>query len=886
MRLLLVALATVLTVALARRDPTKWNRNEVPRQLARQALNSSPPDYGNSSSSRTPIIEQTEAVKKFIVNGTSIPEVDFDIGESYAGLMPIGPEQDVSELYFWFFPSLNPDAGDEILIWLNGGPGCSSLEGLLQENGPFLWQFGTFKPVKNPWTWVNLTNVVWVEQPAGTGFSTQGGTPPARDQIEVAKQFLGFWKNFVDTFGLQDRKVFITGESYAGYYVPYIADAMHNETNREYYNVEGIMIYDPVLTDNVVHGDIPAVPFVDQWSGLFNLNESFMEDLYERHEACGYQKFIEEAYVFPPKGPLPTAPHLDQRNVSCRLAADVVSAVLLVNPCWDIYHVATTCPLLWDVLGFPGTLDYIPQGADIYFDREDVKKAINAPDREWSECVDNVLRPDNSVPSAQSVLPRVIEKNKRTIVAHAELDFVVLKNGSIIAMQNMTWNGAQGFSKAPEEWNKFFVPYHPRTSLSTLAGAGYYGSWYTERGLTFATIDLSGHMVPQYAPAAAYRHVEFLLGRIPDLGEISDFTTQKEDWGNDNATMRHRSPAKENNKTSSLGSSRGDGFDIPSHRPAPKASQFHAKSTPKNRGDGFDGSTIKAKPASSQFAPTPRFNSGRPAPPSRLASNELSAEQDFAQALRSPAKVADEVVDTSSQGQADDDEMLDHEEEAAVPSTEGGHEQRQWTQDLPHSPKRRRIDDLSASFQAALDTPARSTMFKHPTTPASALRAGPQQFSRASSLASSSADDSTAARRPAFLRSSLAPPENFEPVPEAFSPHRRGEKFVPGGMAATLQQWVIEAGQAAAHSRRGQGYLQGENYVHRVKVASVAGHGPILVEGRHQDESEARVLLIMDGKRASRNMFPDSIVGIRAPCWEVELEGRNWIVGVDWKALA
>jgi hypothetical protein len=59
--------------------------------------------------------------------------VDFDIGESYAGLMPISKAaNESSQLYFWFFPSENPEASDEILIWLNGGPGCSSLEGLLQ----------------------------------------------------------------------------------------------------------------------------------------------------------------------------------------------------------------------------------------------------------------------------------------------------------------------------------------------------------------------------------------------------------------------------------------------------------------------------------------------------------------------------------------------------------------------------------------------------------------------------------------------------------------------------------------------------------------------------------------------------------------------------------
>lgn len=87
-------------------------------------------------------------------------------------------------------------------------------EGLLQENGPFLWQYGTFKPVKNPYTWVNLTNMVWVEQPVGTGFSQ--GISTETSEEAVAESFLGFFKNFVETFSMQGKKIYITGESYAG----------------------------------------------------------------------------------------------------------------------------------------------------------------------------------------------------------------------------------------------------------------------------------------------------------------------------------------------------------------------------------------------------------------------------------------------------------------------------------------------------------------------------------------------------------------------------------------------------------------------------------------------------------------------------------------------
>lgn len=107
-----------------------------------------------------------------MVNGTGVPEVDFDLGESYAGRLPIAAPNSTgssseNELFFWFFPSKNPAASNEITVWLNGGPGCSSLSGLLQENGPFLWQPGTYSPQPNPFSWTNLTNMVWIDQPIG-----------------------------------------------------------------------------------------------------------------------------------------------------------------------------------------------------------------------------------------------------------------------------------------------------------------------------------------------------------------------------------------------------------------------------------------------------------------------------------------------------------------------------------------------------------------------------------------------------------------------------------------------------------------------------------------------------------------------------------------------
>lgn len=58
------------------------------------------------------------------MDGTAIPDVEFDVGESYSGLIPLSSNS-TDELFFWFFPSTNADAENEILIWLNGGVGSS-----------------------------------------------------------------------------------------------------------------------------------------------------------------------------------------------------------------------------------------------------------------------------------------------------------------------------------------------------------------------------------------------------------------------------------------------------------------------------------------------------------------------------------------------------------------------------------------------------------------------------------------------------------------------------------------------------------------------------------------------------------------------------------------
>lgn len=207
---------------------------------------------------------------------------------------------------------------------------------MLQENGPFLWQSGVSEPYANPWSWHHLTNIVWVEQPIGTGFST--GTVTAQSEDDVAKQFMGFWKNFVDAFGMQGYSVYITGESYAGAYCPFIASNMLDANDTSYFNVKGMTIYDPVISGGTA-GITPTNYFVQYWENVFPFNDTTKAQIANASKTCGFDAYSDKYLTFPPPGPQPDVCQNPGINADCTdylPGCDVFdlafSAALEINP--------------------------------------------------------------------------------------------------------------------------------------------------------------------------------------------------------------------------------------------------------------------------------------------------------------------------------------------------------------------------------------------------------------------------------------------------------------------------------------------------------------------------------------------------------------------------
>jgi serine carboxypeptidase-like clade 2 len=132
-------------------------------------------------------------------------------------------------LFYWYTESVEAPETAPLVLWLNGGPGCSSMGGFFTENGPFV--VGSDLALRrNPYAWNRKVNLVWLEAPAGVGFSGPTQASEYYNDDTTAAKTREFLQLFLAKYReLQGRPVFITGESYAGVYIPYLVELLLRE---------------------------------------------------------------------------------------------------------------------------------------------------------------------------------------------------------------------------------------------------------------------------------------------------------------------------------------------------------------------------------------------------------------------------------------------------------------------------------------------------------------------------------------------------------------------------------------------------------------------------------------------------------------------------------
>merc|ERR1712127_491650 len=151
----------------------------------------------------------------------NLPDAPEFVTQNYSGFLDV---TSTKRLHYVFSESETDPANDPVVIWFNGGPGCSSMLAFMQENGPLAIDDGENYIKTNPNPWNKRANMLWLESPAGVGWSvgeteedlSHNDMTQSEDAMQALKSWYAKFPEYLP------NELFVSGESYAGIYVPYL----------------------------------------------------------------------------------------------------------------------------------------------------------------------------------------------------------------------------------------------------------------------------------------------------------------------------------------------------------------------------------------------------------------------------------------------------------------------------------------------------------------------------------------------------------------------------------------------------------------------------------------------------------------------------------------
>ncbi|KAI0775028.1 alpha/beta-hydrolase [Trametes elegans] len=241
-----------------------------------------------------------------------LPNITGALPRSFAGNIPVNRQGHPNDtLFFWGFEKQGSngtltapaDANntDPWIIWLQGGPGSSGMIALTTENGPIhVLENGTW--VLNNFSWNHLADTIWVDQPVGTGFSTADSTGYVPDEDQTGEDFVGFLSNLVKVFpSLATRPLYLTGESYAGTYIPYITKHIF-QTENPPVKLRKIAIGDGSLGSLATVEHVPVVNVIETYPAVIGYDQDVFNYFREQSHLCGFDFNL----TYPQDGHFPT----------------------------------------------------------------------------------------------------------------------------------------------------------------------------------------------------------------------------------------------------------------------------------------------------------------------------------------------------------------------------------------------------------------------------------------------------------------------------------------------------------------------------------------------------------------------------------------------------
>ncbi|KAK2865236.1 Cell death protease [Arthroderma sp. PD_2] len=411
----------------------------------------------------------------------------------HAGHVEVDPENK-GNLFFWHYQNRHIANRQRTVIWLNGGPGCSSMDGALMEVGPYRLK-DDHSLIYNEGSWDEFANLLFVDQPVGTGFSYVSTDSYVHELSPMAEQFVVFLDRWFKLFPeYENDDIYLAGESYAGQYIPYIAEAIVQRNkkltaNETAWNVEGLVIGNGWISPNEQYRSY--LPYA--------YKEGILEEASEGAKTVEAQMSkclsrLDEATKF--------GVHIDECE---SVMESILQTTRIDGKCINMYDIRLedtpdACGMNW-----PADISSVTS----YLRRADVVEALNINDDKttgWRECSPGVgrnLRAKKSVPSIQ-LLPGLLEGGIQILLFSGDKDLICNHIGTEDLIHNMKWSGATGFELSPGVW----APRHNWEFEGHPAGI-----YQQARNLTYVEFYNSSHMVPFDFP----RRSRDMLDRFIDV---------------------------------------------------------------------------------------------------------------------------------------------------------------------------------------------------------------------------------------------------------------------------------------------------------------------------------------------------------------------------------
>ncbi|PRQ46074.1 putative carboxypeptidase D [Rosa chinensis] len=429
-----------------------------------------------------------------------LPGQNFNVSFAhYAGYVNVNEEAGRA-LFYWFVEAAEDPASKPLVLWLNGGPGCSSIAyGMAEEVGPFHIHADGKTLYLNPYSWNQVANILFIDSPVGVGFSYSNTSSDllSNGDKRTAKDSLAFLLKWLERFPQYiGREFYITGESYGGHYVPQLSQAIvkyNLATKENSINLKGYMVGN-ALTDDY-HDHLGVFQFM--WSaGLISDQTYKALNLF-----CDFQPFI-------------------HTSNSCDSILDIASAELGNIDPYSIY--TPSCPAnvsqsnrLLKRMHVAGRINekYDPcteEHSVVYFNLPEVQKALHvdrnhAPSK-WTTCSEVVHATWKDSPrTVLDVYRELIISGLRIWMFSGDTDAVIPVTSTRYSIDSL---------KLPtvKPWRPWYDD-------------GQVGGWTQEyAGLTFVSVRGAGHEVPLHRPKLALALIiNFLSGSsMPSAQLLSD----------------------------------------------------------------------------------------------------------------------------------------------------------------------------------------------------------------------------------------------------------------------------------------------------------------------------------------------------------------------------